>query len=263
MSAKPFARSARRASLHVVYMTLVVLASAQRAAAADLVHTIAAIKPSIVAIGTFQKTRSPAVVFFGTGFAVDDGLTIITNAHVAGTMLDTEKRESLGVLIGTGNSPEFRPAVVVATDREHDLARLRISGTPLPVLAIGNSDQVQEGQAMAFTGFPLGMVLGLEKVTHRAIVSAIPPLLRPVANSSRLDPKSINQLQHTPYRVFQLDGTAYPGNSGSPLYDPDTGTVYGIINMVFIKGLKETAITQPSGITYAIPSSHIRALLAK
>jgi serine protease Do len=39
--------------------------------------------------------------------------------------------------------------------------------------------------------------------------------------------------------------------------------VLGIINMVFVKGTKETALTQPSGITYAIPASHLQALLAK
>ncbi len=27
-----------------------------------------------------------------------------------------------------------------------------------------------------------------------------------------------------------LDATAYPGNSGSPLYDPETGEVVGIIH---------------------------------
>lgn len=231
------------------------------AVAADLAHTITAIKPAIVAVGTFQKTRSPAVVFFGTGFAVDDGLTIITNAHVVAHPVNTEQLESLGVLVGNEGNTEFRSAVVVATDREHDLARLRITGAPLPVLRIGDSSQVQEGQSMAFTGFPLGMVLGFTKVTHRGMISSITPIVKPALNSSRLDPKSIVQLQKSAYGVFQLDGTAYPGNSGSPLYDTDSGVVYGIINMVFVKGLKETAISQPSGITYAIQSNHIRSLI--
>jgi S1-C subfamily serine protease len=63
--------------------------------------------------------------------------------------------------------------------------------------------------------------------------------------------------------VFQLDGTAYPGNSGSPLYDPETGLVYGVINMVFVKGTKEAALSNPSGITYAIPGTYIRGLLER
>ena len=61
--------------------------------------------------------------------------------------------------------------------------------------------------------------------------------------------------------MFQLDATAYPGNSGSPVYDPDTGEVIGVVNMVFVKSTKEAALTQPSGITYAIPSRYLVELL--
>ena len=63
--------------------------------------------------------------------------------------------------------------------------------------------------------------------------------------------------------MLQLDATAYPGNSGSPLYDPETGAVYGIVNMVFVKGTKENALSHPSGITYAIPANYIRGLVER
>ena len=46
--------------------------------------------------------------------------------------------------------------------------------------------------------------------------------------------------------MLQLDIVSYPGNSGSPLYDAHTGEVLGILNMVFIKGSKEAALTNPS-----------------
>jgi S1-C subfamily serine protease len=85
----------------------------------------------------------------------------------------------------------------------------------------------------------------------------------PSLSSRTLNPRMISQLQKTSFAVFQLDGTAYPGNSGSPLYDPETGVVYGVINMVTVKGLKETAITNPSGISYAIPAEHVRNLLER
>ena len=78
-----------------------------------------------------------------------------------------------------------------------------------------------------------------------------------------LDAKMINQLQKPIYAVFQLDGTAYPGNSGSPLYDPESGVVYGVINMVFVKGKKEAVLSNPSGITYAIPATYIQELLRR
>ena len=50
--------------------------------------------------------------------------------------------------------------------------------------------------------------------------------------------------------------------AGSPLYDPDSGEVIGVINMVFVKGTKEAALSQPSGITYAIPIQVLKELLA-
>ena len=229
-------------------------------ARAALKDTIPAIKPSVVGIGTLLRTRSPAIVFVATGFAVADGLSIITNAHALPD-LDTEKMETLGIVIGTGQKFDFRPVTVVAVDREHDLAHLRLAGTPLPALRLDSSGTVAEGQALAFTGFPLGMSLGLTPVTHRAMLSAITPMILPSLNSRRLDTRAINQLQRRPFAIMQLDGTAYPGNSGSPVYDPESGIVHGVLNMTFLKNQKENALSQPSGISYAIPVSYVRELL--
>lgn len=229
--------------------------------ASNFVQSIESAKPSIVGVGTLQKTRNPPVNFMGTGFAVGDGLSIITNAHVIPDVTDSEKKETLGIITGKGDTTEFRTAVLTAIDREHDIAHLKITGSPLPAMRIGDSGTVREGQSLAFTGFPIGMILGFHHVTHRGMISSITPVARPALNSRKLEAKMLAQLQKSAYPVFQLDGTAYPGSSGSPLYDPETGVVYGIINMVFVKSLKETALSQPSGITYAIPSNHIYNLL--
>ena len=228
---------------------------------AEISQTIEAVKPSIVGIGTYRKTRSPAINFTGTGFAVDDGLTIVTNAHVVPEILDVENNETLGIVEGNGDDINFRPAKVVAKNVEHDLAILSIAGAPLPAMKLADSSHVKEGQSFLLTGFPLGMVLGLHRATHHAMLAAITPVVMPAMNSHVLDAKMVAQLRRSPFSIFQLDGTAYPGNSGSPLYDPNTAEVYGVINMVLVKGLKETAISQPSGISYAIPSNFISELL--
>jgi serine protease Do len=249
-------------TIHLFIFSLACLALAP-AGAKDLPQTIEAIKPSVVGIGTFLPTRSPSVVFSGTGFVVGDGLTVITNAHVVKGMINGEANEVTGIIVGKGEAIEFRSAAVVSIDTEHDLARLKVNGAPLPAMEIGDSGKVLEGQSIAFTGFPLGMVLGLHHVTHRGIVSAVTPIVMPAIDSKKLDVNMIAQLRKAPYFIFQIDGTAYPGNSGSPLYDPETGMVYGVINSGFVKGLKETAITNPSGITYAIPARYVRDLLLK
>ena len=232
--------------------------------AADLAQTIERIKPAVVGIATFQKTRSPATNFLGTGFAVGDGTLVVSNAHVVPDTIDSNKLESLVVIVAkAGREPELRSAVRVALDKEHDLLLLKISGDALPSMELGDSDTAREGQAFAFTGFPIGVILGFHPVTHRAMLSSITPIVLPARNSRGLKGKNIAQLQKSAYPVFQLDGTAYPGNSGSPLYDPESGLVYGIVNMVMVKGLKETALSQPSGISYAIPGNHVRDLLQR
>lgn len=244
-----------------VCLITLALCAALPARAQDMVDVIKRVKPAVVAVGTFQQTRSPALQFRGTGFAVGDGLSIITNAHVIDTALNDSQKETLMVIIGEGMNPSSRPATVAGIDREHDIAYLRISGTPLPALQLQDSEKVEEGQVLGFTGFPLGMLLGMRHVTHRAMLSAHTPIAIPASNARQLDAKTIAQMQRSPFMVFQLDATAYPGNSGSPVFDPGTGGVVGIINMVYVKGAKENAISNPSGITYAIPGKYISRLI--
>src|SRR5678816_3306113 len=64
----------------------------------SLPDTIEKVKPAVVAIGTFQKTRRPPSIFRGTGFVVADGLHVVTNAHVLPEKLDVEKRELIAFL---------------------------------------------------------------------------------------------------------------------------------------------------------------------
>jgi serine protease Do len=232
-------------------------------ALAGLPETIDKVKPSIVGIGTFQKTRAPPFVFRGTGFAVGDGTLIATNAHVLPESMRSEAGEILVVLIaapGTGE-PQPREAQVATVDKDHDVALLRLSGAPLPALALGDPSAVREGQSIAFTGFPIGNALGFVPVTHRGMISARTPIALPSATAQQLDARVIRRLKTGAFPVFQLDATAYPGNSGSPVYDPEKGEVIGIVNMVFVKGTKEVALTQPSGISFAVPVQYLQELL--
>jgi S1-C subfamily serine protease len=227
------------------------------------ISTIERVKASVVAVGTFERTRAPAFQFRATGFAVGDGSLIATNAHALPTLLDGERRETLAIMVPAADArAQLREAREVAVDPETDLALLKITGERLPPLKVG-APGVREGQAVLFTGFPIGGVLGLYAATHRGMVAAITPIAIPPPLAANLDPRVIRRLATGSLPVLQLDATAYPGNSGSPVYDPDSGEVLGIINMVFVKGTKETALTQPSGITYAIPAKHLQALLTK
>ncbi|HQZ01478.1 MAG TPA: serine protease [Thauera sp.] len=232
---------------------------------ADLAGILPQVKPSIVAVGTYQRTRSPAFQFRGTGFVIGDGRLIATNAHVLPETVASEKMEALVIVVpGEGQQGAVRQVSRVANEPSRDLALLRLDGgAPLPALSLAAHERVQEGQEIAFTGFPIGAVLGMTPVTHRGIVSAITPIGIPQANSRDLNPALIRRLASDVFRVYQLDATAYPGNSGSPVFDPQTGEVIGVINMVFVKSTKESVLSDPSGISYAIPVTYLHKLLGE
>jgi len=231
---------------------------APSACADALTDIIPTIKTGVVGIGTMLPTRAPPVVFMATGFVVGDGLSVISNAHAVA--LPAEGSGALGIVTGTGSQLQFRPATVATIDREHDLVHLRLTGAPLPALRLA-TDAPKEGSQLAFTGFPLGIMLGMVPATHRATLAAISPSVLPAVNSRGLNARAVSQLQKPAFTIFQLDGTAYPGNSGSPLFDPATGDVVGVINMTVLKGTREGAIATPSGISYAIPARHVAELL--
>lgn len=229
---------------------------------ADIVELLPRIKPAIAGVGTLHPTRTPRIKLAGTGFVVADGLHIITNAHVPPATLEEEKGETLAVFLRGPEGIVARKAEKVASAPEHDLLLLKMEGNPVTALKIDDSPRAREGQLYYFTGYPIGAVLGLYPATHRAGLAAIAPVFSPPPTTRSLTAKLIKRAEDS-FLIYQLDATAYPGNSGSPLYDGETGEVIGVINSVFVKGAKENALRDPSGITYAIPARYVNALLEK
>ncbi|MCB1688774.1 MAG: trypsin-like peptidase domain-containing protein [Halioglobus sp.] len=255
--------------VHLAFLrvsAMICLMIAPSAWSASLPDLIDKIRPGVVGVGTAYPPRQPnvkgeRVVYLATGFVVGDGRHIVTNAHVTGLDLDSDNNQTLAVFTGRGVNATAHPAQVVREDKEHDLVLLEIQGSRLPALQLGNSDAVREGQDIAFTGFPLGMALGLYPVTHRGMVAAITPAAQPSADSDKLNSVKIARMR-AGFDAFQLDATAYPGNSGSPVFELGSGRVIGVINSVLVKETKETMLARPSGITYAIPSRYIKPLLS-
>lgn len=230
-----------------------------------MVAAIARVKPSLVVVGTFKATDSPRYALRGTGFVVGDGNQVVTNAHVvlSAPSDDPLLQWRVQVRAGAGGEPQVRNAVVQEVDAAHDLAVLRIEGPPLPALALADSDRVQEGHSVALMGFPIGGALGFAPVTHRGMVSSITPASLPAPSAQRLSESAIARLRQGGFNLFQLDATAYPGNSGGPLFDPESAEVVGVVSMVLIKGARESALSQPTGITYAVPANFVRDLLRR
>lgn len=258
---RPWSR--RRGVLLALALTCAAALPPARAGLPDLV---AAARPAVVAVGLYDPLASPRFTFRGSGFVVGDGRLLATNVHV---LPEDPLQQPRLVLQMRGQrkagSDEVtmvvRRLTLLRVDRTHDVALLQIAGEPLPALALAGDEGVREGQAVAFIGFPIGGLLGFSPVTHRGIVSSITPIALPPPNASRLDAAALARLRQGAFDIYQLDGTAYPGNSGGPLLDADNGQVLGLVNMVLAKSSRESLLSSPSGISYAIPVRYLRALI--
>ena len=154
-----------------------------------------------------QKGTEKREVGGGTGFIVSQDGLIITNKHVVS---DTEAEYTV-----LTNDGEQVPAAVLATDPFQDIAILKIDKNNLPVLPLGDSDNLDIGSTVIAIGNALG--------EYRNTVSTgiISGLRRSIDVST-----SFGQAEHIP-EVIQTDAAINQGNSGGPLLNL-SGEVIGI-----------------------------------
>ncbi|MFB2921893.1 MULTISPECIES: HhoA/HhoB/HtrA family serine endopeptidase [Aerosakkonema] len=169
----------------------------------------------------------------GSGFIIDKGGIILTNAHVV------NQADKVMVTLKDGRSFEGQ---VRGVDEITDLAVVKINtqDRDLPVASLGDSSQVQVGDWAIAVGNPLGLdntvTLGIVSTLHRSSTEVGVP-------DKRLD-------------FIQTDAAINPGNSGGPLLN-EYGEVIGI----------NTAIRADAmGIGFAIPinkAKEISVVLAR
>lgn len=230
------------------------------AAAGGLPAVISSARRAIVAIGVHAPLASPRFRFLGSGFAMLDGSKVVTCAHVL-PVLDPAKRETLAIAVPAGEKVRVHTASATRIDRDTDLALLSFEGERLPPLQLAAQEHILQGTEVVLLGFPIGSALGLFAAAHRGIVAAITPMIIPAARSGALLPQQLQVMRGAPIQLLQLDATAYPGNSGGPLVDTASGRVVGVMSFGLAKGSRESAIQYPTGISYAIPSRYVSALL--
>ena len=171
----------------------------------------------------------------GSGFIVDAAGYIVTNAHVIANatrvLVELPPRpevmsERRSVIQPRG---ELVTAQVVGADQGTDLAVLRVQvDRPLPVLSLGDSEELNAGELVMAFGSPLG----LANSVSMGVVSA-------VARQTRVDDEMI---------YIQTDASINPGNSGGPLVDMD-GQVVGINTFIISQSGGH------EGIGFAVPSN--------
>lgn len=142
----------------------------------------------------------------GTGFAIADGY-IVTNYHV------TNGAKTIKVRGVNGDMKKVLKAYVVASDRDHDLAVIRIvdkkfEGFDNIPYCIGKS-LPEVGDNIFVLGYPMTSTMGQEVKLTDGIISA--------ASGYKGDQS-----------MYQISAAVQPGNSGGPLFDNE-GNVIGIV----------------------------------
>ena len=192
------------------------------------------VSPAVVSISTSRNSQD----FFGqvyqeqgggTGFIITNDGLILTNKHVA------ESGDTLTVLMSDGKTYD---AEKKAIDPTNDLAILKIEATGLPVVELGDSDELQIGQWVIAVGNALG------ELQNTVTVGVISARERQLTAGSGTQSESLNNL-------LQTDTAINPGNSGGPLVNL-SGQVVGI----------NTAIAgDAQGIGFAIPINQAKTAI--
>ncbi|MES2399870.1 MAG: trypsin-like peptidase domain-containing protein [Pseudomonadota bacterium] len=162
----------------------------------------------------------------GSGVIISDSGYILTNNHVV------EGADEIEVIL---NDKRKARAKIIGTDPDTDLAILKIELDKLPVIVLGNSDQLQVGDPVLAIGNPFGV----GQTVTGGIVSAL----------------GRNQLGINTFENFiQTDAAINPGNSGGALVDT-AGNLMGINTAIYSRS------GGSMGIGFAIPVSTAKQVL--
>ncbi|HZV75501.1 MAG TPA: trypsin-like peptidase domain-containing protein [Conexibacter sp.] len=190
--------------------------------------------------GAIYAAASPAVVSIrtnsgeGTGFLIEHGGTLVTNAHVVGT--------STHVLVRFGQDGASLDGDVLGVDASSDLAVVAVDPAQVPrgakALRFADSRAVQVGDLAVAIGNPFG----LDRTATEGIVSGLGRSIQS-PNGFAIDD------------VIQTDAPINPGNSGGPLLD-DGGNVIGVNSQIATAGVAGNI-----GIGFAVPSNTVRQIV--
>ncbi len=161
---------------------------------------------------------------FGSGFIVDSDGYVITNAHVVEGAVD--------IRVGLHDRRELR-ATLVGTDKSSDIAVLKVDASDLPVVKIGDSDNIKVGEWVLAIGSPFGF----EHTATQGIVSALS--------------RSLPDDTYVPF--IQTDVAVNPGNSGGPLFNTK-GEVIGVNSQIYSRsgGYQGLSFSIPINVAMSI-----------
>ncbi len=208
----------------------------------DFVSASKAAMPAVVHI-KIHYNSSAAYGASGSGIIISSDGYIATNNHVV------ENAAEIDVTL-----PDKRTfsAKLIGRDPNTDLALIKIDADSLPIIQLGNSDNVQVGQWVLAIGFPLS----LNTTVTAGIVSA---KARSIGIINRLDrtniESNVEQTGNTAVESFiQTDAAINPGNSGGALVNT-SGELIGINSAI------ASQTGSYAGYAFAIPVNLAKKIL--
>ncbi|HLD08853.1 MAG TPA: DegQ family serine endoprotease [Methylophilaceae bacterium] len=153
----------------------------------------------------------------GSGFILSSDGYILTNAHVI--------NEADEVVVKLSDKREFK-AKIIGADKRTDVALIKIEGSGLPKVTVGDPNLLKVGEWVVAIGSPFG----LENTVTQGIVSA--------------KGRALPQENFVPF--IQTDVAINPGNSGGPLFNLN-GEVVGINSQIYSRS------GGYMGLSFAIP----------
>lgn len=159
----------------------------------------------------------------GTGFIVQSDGVIVTNHHVI--------RDGYRLSVVTRAGERYDVKGVIAYDIAKDFAVIRIPAVELPVVPLGNSNNVELGEPVMAIGDPRGLV----GTVSSGIISATGRKLEGREGSTWL----------------QTTTPISPGNSGGPLFN-SRGQVIGVMTLTR---------NDAQNVNFAVPINFVRGAL--
>ena len=199
------------------------------AAAPDFVQAAASVTPAVVHIKTTYTgsgPRNPIEELFGiprsntparasgSGVLISSDGYIVTNNHVV------ENASAIEVVLPDRRS--FK-AKLVGRDPSTDLALVKVEGNNLPVVSLGNSDEVQVGEWVLAVGYPLS----LNSTVTAGIISAKGRSIGILDQPRPGNPEGTQGAGTAIESFIQTDAAINPGNSGGALVNAN-GQLIGI-----------------------------------
>jgi len=176
--------------------------------------------------GSFFGPSERRTQSLGSGLIVDANGIVVTNAHVI---------EGASRIVVTTLDGRELDADVLGSDRDADLAVLKMKARGLPAVPLGRSTDLMIGETVIAIGNPFG----LSHTVTSGVLSAL----------GRTVPSDRGERVFTDF--LQTDASINPGNSGGPLVNI-LGEVVGI-NTAIIQGA--------NGIGFAIPADRARRVV--